>query len=453
MKLSQLTGRLAVLGIISFFPFAVHALDLVGAYDAAVQHDPSQLAANEAVLAGREKSVQGDALLRPRVGFQAGVNYVDDHMSNNVPGAFASLLPGHSTGTVHQAAVQLTQPLYDASASATRSQLHQQTKLAETEYEQAQQNLMQRVSEAYFGVLLAQDNLRVAEASKAAIGLQRDRAQARFDVGRGKITDLQEAQARFDQVLTQEINAKNILELRRAQLQELVGSIPEGLAEVAPGLAASPPMPDSLSEWQQRGEVHSSLVRERQSQLEISRVEIDKFKASGRPSLNLVAAYASQGQSGGLSPLLSASSDRNAAIGLQLTVPLYAGGGIDSREREAIARRDEAEDLLAAAKRDVRLQVQDAFLAVKTGVARIASSEQYLKSARSALAATTLGRDVGTRTELDVLDAQQRALTAEFDAAQAKVDYLLGRIRLAAAVGELSEVQLRETNGFLSVNP
>ncbi|MGT2493848.1 TolC family protein [Cupriavidus basilensis] len=156
-----------------------------------------------------------------------------------------------------------------------------------------------------------------------------------------------------------------------------------------------------------------------------------------------MARYGAQGQTGNLAPWVAPSNTRTATIGLQLNIPLYAGGGLDSRERESVARKSQAEQEVAAARRDVRLNVQDGFLSAKTGVSRVAALEQSLISARSALAATTLGRDVGTRTEPDVLDAQQRVFAAELDLVQARLDYLLGRLRLAAAAGELSEETLR----------
>ena len=156
--------------------------------------------------------------------------------------------------------------------------------------------------------------------------------------------------------------------------------------------------------------------------------------------MNLVAGYAASEQSGGLSPLVASDNQRNAVIGLQLNVPLYAGGAIRlARARIASRGQRQAEQELSAARRDVRLQVQDAYLSVTTSVSRIASFQQSLVSARTALEATTLGRDVGTRTELDVLDVQQRAFAAELDLMQARFDYLLGRVRLAAAAGELGE--------------
>ncbi|WP_114968710.1 TolC family outer membrane protein [Rhodoferax ferrireducens] len=446
MKRTYKTARWAVLTALALQTCAAQALDLVGAYEQALRHDPAKLAADEALVAGREKVVQGDALLKPRVSLQAGLGRLDDRNSGNVsPGL------SHSTGTVRQATVQLTQPLYDATARAEKQQLHQQARLAETQFDQAQQGLAQRVAEAYFGVLQAQEALRVTLAEKAAIAMQRDRARARFDVGRGKVTDLQEAQARYDQILTKEINARSSLELRRAQFEETTGAQAQSLAALAAGQAATPPEPDSLLAWQLKGEDQSTLVRVKRSQLEIAGAEIDKHRLSGRPSLNLVASYSGKGQSGDLSPMVAPSNNRTGSVGLQFNMPLYAGGGLDSKERESLARRREAEQALAAAKRDVRLQVQDAYLSVRTGVSRITAAEQSLVSARTALEATTLGRDVGTRTELDVLDAQQRAFAAEFDLVQARLDYLLGRVRLSVAAGELGEGELRSVNGWLAI--
>lgn len=425
------------------------AIDLAGAYQQALQHDPTSLAADEALAAGREKAVQGSALLRPRIALQAGVTRIHDHSTSEAPAPFSSLLPSDSTGTARQASVQLVQPLYDSNASASKRQLQEQSTLAQTQFDQSRQDLVLRVADAYFGVVVAEETLRVVQAEKADLLHQRDRAKARFEIGQGKITDLHEAQARLDAVEAREVSARSALELRRAQYRETVGSAPVQLAGIAPSFTPRLPEPDDLSAWQTKGEDRNNLVKAKLSELEIASAEIRKHRLEGRPTLDLVAGYTARGQSGSLSPLVAPSGDRTAQIGVQLTIPLYAGGGLDSREREALARQRQAEQEVAAARRDVRLKVQDGYLAVKTGVSRITAVKQALVSARSALEATTLGRDVGTRTELDVLDAQQRMYGAELDLVQARVDYLMGRLRLSAAAGELNEESLRSLNAWL----
>lgn len=427
------------------------ALDLMDAYRRAQQADPTILAAQESLLAGREKAVQGSALLKPQVGLSASLAQQSDRSSaGSLPPALAGSVPDSSSGAMHQVAIQLKQPIYDAKSRADKAQLQQQTALAEINHRQAQQELIQRTGEAYFGVLLAQEHLRVVQAEKAAVGQQRDRAQARFDVGRGKITDLQEAQARYDSVLTREVSAQSTLAQRHEQYRELTGTAAEGLASLREGFAPTPPLPDSLQAWQLKGEDANTHVLRQRSELAIAGAEIEKYKLSGRPTLDLVAAYTDRGQHGGSSNGLTPDRQRSASLGLQFSVPLFTGGAIDSRQRESLARQRQAEQELGAARRDARLQVQDSFLAVKTGVARVAALEQSLRSTRTALEATTLGRDVGTRTELDVLDAQQRMYSAQLDLAQARHDYLLGRLRLAAAAGELQEGDLQALNTHLA---
>jgi outer membrane protein len=427
------------------------ALDLMDSYRRAQQADPGILAAREALLAGREKAVQGSALLKPQIGLTASLTHASDRSSaGSLPPVLAGSVPDGSSGSLHQVAIQLKQPLVDARSRADKAQLQQQTELAEISHRQAQQELIQRVAASYFGVLLAQESLQVVQAEKNAVGLQRDRAQARFDVGRGKITDLQEAQARYDSVLTREVSAQGTLAQRQEQFRELTGTAAEGLAALRDGFAPTPPQPDSLQAWQLKGEDGNSRVLFKRSELAIAGAEIEKYKLSGRPTLDLVAAYTDRGQHGASSNGLSPDRQRSATLGLQVSVPLFAGGAIDSRQRESLARQRQAEQELGAARRDARLQVQDGFLAMKTGVARIAALEQSLRSTQTALEATTLGRDLGTRTELDVLDAQQRVFSARLDLARARHDYLLGRLDLAAAAGELREGELQALNHLLS---
>lgn len=425
------------------------ALDLMGSYDQALRHDPSQRAADAALSAGREKAVQGDSLLRPQLALSASLTRAEDRSSASLPAPLGEALASDGSGTTRQAALQLTQPLYNAKDRAERRQLHQQTALAEISHRDAEQELLQRVGETYFGVLLAEEQLRVVRAEQAAVTLQRDRAQARFDVGRGRITDLQEAQARLDTVTAREVSVQSTLALRRAQYEELTGAPATGLAALAPGFRPVASQPDDLAAWQGKGLDANTRVRVRQSELAIAAAEIEKFRLASRPTLDLVARYTAQGQSGNLSPLSAPDGSRSTRVGLQLNVPLYTGGALNSKEREALAKQRQAEEQLAAARRDARLQVQDAWLAVRTGVSRIAALDQSTLSAQTALEATTLGRDLGTRTELDVLDAQQRLFNAQLDLAQARNDYLLGRLRLSAAAGELREDELRALNAYL----
>lgn len=438
-KLTSMARALLLLtgAALSLAPAAAgaQALDLAGAYRQALRNDPASLAADAALEAGRELAVQGDALLKPRLNLQAGVSRLHEHLDEG--------LPADSSGTARQAALSLVQPLYQQGLSAGRRQLREQSVLAATRFDAEREALLLRVAEQYLAVVVAQESLRSEQAEQAALLQQRDRAQARFEVGHGRITELHEAQARLDGVQARLLTAQSALALRQEQLRETVGGPLRPLAPLAAGVAPRQPEPADLASWQARGEAANTLVRGQRSALQIAGAELDKNRLAARPTVDLVASYGARGQSGSLSPLVAPNGERSVSIGLQLNVPLYAGGALDSRQREAAARRAQAEQELAAASREVRLRVQEAYLAVSTGVARVAALEQALVSARSALQATSLGRDVGTRTALDVLDAQQRLAAAERELVQARADYLLGRLRLAAAAGELSEESLR----------
>lgn len=444
-------SRLAAACLLGAAAASSHALGLAESYERALAHDPATLAADQALAAGREKAVQGRALLLPQVALSASVAYVDNRSSaTTLPAPLQDLSRPESAGSAQQVAVQMVQPLYSATARADKQQLQQMSVLAEVSHRHARQDLMNKVSEACLGVLLAQEALRVTQAEKATVGMQRDRAKARFEVGRGKVTDVQEAQARYDAVLTRELSAQSTLALREAQYRELTGLPAAGLGALRAGFVPAPPQPDSLTAWQLKGVEQNTRVLVKRSELAMATAEIDKYRLAGRPSVDLVASYTVKGQGGGLSSSVAPDNTRAAVLGVQLSVPLFAGGAIDSRERESIAKRGQSEQELSAAQRDTRLQVQDAFLAVKTGVSRVGALEQAVLSSQTALEATTLGRDLGTRTELDVLDAQQRLSTNQLDLAQARHDYLLGRVKLAAAAGELQEGDLRALDAYLA---
>jgi outer membrane protein len=449
MNFKLTTLKTALAASLALTASSSFAMDLMAAYQKALSADPSLQAADAALTAGREKTVQARSLFKPQVALSASLAQSESRSSSRLPAPLAELNQGQGSGQMHQVALQMVQPLYNAKSRADQQQLQQQAALAEIQHRQAQQDLMERVSEAYFGVLLAQEALRVVRAEEAAVQLQRERAQARFEVGRGKITEVQETQARYDSVLTREVSAQSTLELRRAQFRELTGVAAEGLVELGAGFVPLLPAPASLQAWQDRGMDSNNRVLVKQSELEIAAAEIGKYKLSGRPTLDLVASYTDKGQHGGLSGGITPDRSRAAMLGLQLNVPLYTGGALNSREREAIAKQRQAESEFSAAKRDARLKVQDAYLSVQTGVSRIHALDQQQRSAQTALEATVLGRDVGNRTELDVLDAQQRLFSAQLDLAQARYDYLLGRVRLGAAAGDLTEADLRTLNAWL----
>jgi multidrug efflux pump len=432
--------------LLALLPSA-NAVDLVGAYAGSLQADPSFRAAEEALFAGREKNAQARSLYLPRVSLSANVNQVNDR--SEVPDVLAAIAKEESHGRYQGAAVQASQPIYRPQYWAEARQLRSQAAFAETDHRQAGYELIERVTRAYFGLLLAEENVAVSAAQKAAVSEQLARSKARFEVGKGRVTDVEESQARYDSVVASEIAAIAQLDQARAQFTEVTALPPANLAGYGTRFAAVPPSPDDLGAWTSRALDGNYAVIARRSQVEIAAAEIEKHRLAGRPTVDLVASYGDKGQAGGLSPLAYPERARSVSVGLQVSIPLYAGGAYDSKERESRAKHRQAESELAAAQRDTRLQTRDAFNSVKSGAARIVALDQSVVSAGTSLEATIAGRDVGTRTTSDVLDAQQRFYNAQLDLARARHDYLLGRVKLASVAGTLAEDDLRSLNAYL----
>lgn len=424
-------------------------LRLTQAFQQALRSDPSTLAAEQALLAGREKAVQGEALLKPQVSLGASVTGISSHAYSNLPDPVSSLVSPDSSGHVGEAAVKVLQPLYNASYSASKQQLISQTAGAEIRWTAAMQDLTKRVAESYLAVLSAQDTLRVTRAEETTLAEQRERAQARFDVGSGRITDVQEARARHDGTVAKLIGAQSALALRQAQFQWLTGASAQGLADLSSVSRLPAPPPELLADWQRKGQDRNAYVQSKRIELDVARQEVAKYRLDSRPTLDLVGAYTMKGKGGDLSPLVAADRERTASVGLQLSIPLYTGGALNSREREALAKMRQTEQELAGAQQDVQLQIHDAYLALHTGLARVQALQRAQESSQSALDATVLGRDLGSRSQPDVLDAQQRFYAAQLDASQARIDVLLAQVRLAWAAGALSENDLQAIDAIL----
>lgn len=421
---------------------SAQSIGLAAAFERALVADPAIQASAMALQAGREKAVQGRSLFRPQVSLSSSVTAMTSHSESALPPAFAALAQPNTSGNIRQAAVQVVQPLINAGVAASQSQLSRQSEGAELAWAAARQDLMMRVTEATLALVAARHTLQVVEAEAAALAQQRERAQARLDVGMGKLTDLQEARARLDGALAQQVSARSALAQRMAQFEALTGAPAVGVAGLSEASAMQAPQPDRLEGWQDRAMARNSRLLAKQIEVAVAMDETQRHGLQARPTLDLVGSYTVQNKGGDLSLLVSADRQRTATVGVRLNVPLFTGGNLDSREREAAAKARQAELELVALQRDVRLQVQDAFLAVTTGIARLDALQAAMLSARTALDATAQGRDVGLRTQLDVLDAQQRWFATRLDLVQARVDLLLGRARLAWAAGELDEAAL-----------
>ncbi|UXY16226.1 TolC family outer membrane protein [Chitiniphilus purpureus] len=439
MKKTMIAAALALLAQ------AGAAADLLQSWRAAQQYDATYQAARHALDAGREKNNQARALWLPKVTLDGSAQ-----KSREQYHAGSETLPDSSAnGEQYSAAVSAAQPIYRADVMVGSDQLRKQADLAEVQFRDAEQLLILRTAQAYFEVLAAQERVQLAVSQKEAISQQLAQARKSFEVGVATITDTNEAQARYDAILASEIAARNDLEIKHNAFQLLTGLDPAALATISEDLRPTGPQPAALESWVERAQNENLAVRSQGLNLDISRREIDRYRVSTAPTLDLVAKYGNTWASEELSRSGGRDRTENTTIGLQLSIPLYTGGERSSKYREAIANRDRESLTLEAAKRDSVKQVKQAFLGVQSGAAQIEALEQAQKSSLSSLESTKLGREVGVRTTVDVLDAEQKYYQTRYDLVVARYQYLYARLQLAYAVGDLDEADLLEVNEWL----
>lgn len=435
---------------------AAWCLDFTTSVHKAQAFDPTTQAAQYAYQAGLELGKQGTALYFPQI--NAIGSYTQLHLDSqsvlNLPPAFPTpVLVGNSSGYLHGFSVTLVQPIYNAPVFAGAAELKDQAKLSGVQMQGADANLILRVAQSYFGVLMALDNVELVREQKVATTQQLARAQARFKAGKNNITDVRDAEARYQQILAQEIDAANTLAVQRDQFAGIVGVPPQDLAGVPDTFKPIPPQPDDLDTWMRWGRQDNLNVQGARIQVDISNHEIDKYRLRGRPQLNLVASYTDMRQNGALPILVAPDTSKQTVVGLQLTVPLFAGGAYNSKYRQAVAERGQADSQLQAALVNTDVQVKQQFLNVSAGVQQIAALQQAVVAAKSSLDATTLGLEVGVKTTLDVLNAQQRYFSTLQDLDAARYQYLLSRLNLAALVNRLDESDVKAVNAYLTGLP
>lgn len=436
--------RLSLLYFSLMLGSSAQAANLLEIYHDAQEQDATFASAKAAYQAGLEKAPQGRALLLPTVGVSANTTYNDVDTQYRGASIFSSGTKKYNTSGY---TLSLNQPIYRKQNFAQYQQGKSQTAQAEAQFAIAKQDLILRVAQAYFDVLLAQDNVTLAGAQKASISEQLAQAKRNFEVGTATITDTHEAQARYDLTAAQEIAAQNDLEIKRRALQRLIGKLPAELAALGNKLPLTLPEPNEMNKWVESAEAQNLQLQIQKAALEIANQEVERNRGGHFPTLDLAATYGDNSATGGTSGGYDAKS---TTVGLQLNVPIFQGGLVSSRVREAVAGQEKARQDMEDARRQVDLQVSQAFLGVSSGAAQVQALEQALVSSQSALDSTKLGFEVGVRTSVDVLNAQQQLYSAKRDLSQARYNYILSQLKLRAAVGTLAEDDLVQVNKWLA---
>jgi outer membrane protein len=413
------------------FAAPASAADLIDIYRAAQTQDAVFAAARAAQQAGQEKLSQGRALLMPSVNLNANTAY------NDVNAPY-----GANKYNSHGYGVTVTQPLFREQNWAMYNQSELQVAISEAQFKAAQQDIILRSAQAYFDVLIAQDTVQLIVAQKSAISQQLEQAKRNFEVGTATITDTHEAQARFDLTLAQELAAASDLEVKRHDLQQLINADVPALNVLGAGFNPVAPEPADVQKWIEDAKLNNVQVKIAEAAYELADEEVARNRGGHLPTLDLVGSYS---KNTGCA-FTSCGDTRSTSVGLQLNMPLFQGGATQSKWREADANREKAKQDLENARRNVAVQTRQAYLGVATGIAQVQALQQALKSSESLLAASKLGQEVGVRTSLDVLNAQQQMYSTRRDLYQAQYNYLVSKLRLKVATGSLQEADLEQVN-------
>jgi outer membrane protein len=346
----------------------------------------------------------------------------------------------------YTAIVSASQPLYRQQNWIAYDQAKQQVAQADNVLAIAQQDLILRVAQAYFEVLLAQYNIELNESQKAAVSEQLAQAKRNFEVGVATITDTNEAQAKYDSIVAQEITTRNDYDNKVTALRAIIGRVPKELKTVGPGFQSAPPEPNRLDYWVDRALKENQIVLVAEKNFAIATLEVDRAKAGHYPTLDLFASMNWANYGGGAINLGVSNYSTIGTIGVQLAVPIYQGGFVDSKVRQAIALQDKTRQDLEQARRTALFLAQTGYTGVTSAAASIKAFDQALLSAEVALQSNKLGQEVGIRTNLDVLNVQQNVFSTRRDLAQAYFNYLIGVLRLKAAIGTLNDEDVEDIN-------
>jgi outer membrane protein len=419
--------------------------DLMTAYREGLAADAAYGAARSSYQASKEKIVQGRALLLPNINLTANANY------NNVNTDYGKVIPGLTAGTItygsYGAGLNLTQPIYRQQNNVIYEQAGIQVTQAESALVLAGQDLMIRVAQAYFDVLVAQYQLVNVQAQKSATSEQLAQAKRNFEVGTATITDTYDAQARYDLIVAREIATTNDIQVKIHALQQIIGRLPGPLSTVVGPVTLNAPEPNDMEKWVEAAYTNSLQVKIAKYNLDIAIKEVDKNRYATYPTLDAVAGatYNYQGDS----TLGTSQGVRSGVVGLQFAIPIYSGGSLSSRVREAIANRTKAEQDLEAARRSVAQAVRQSFIAVNTGLSEIKALQQAVASNKLSVEATKLGQEVGVRTQVDVLNALGQLFDAQFNLVNAYDVAIIAQLKLKANVGKLTEADLENVNRLL----
>ncbi len=437
---SLIVSGIALLGT----PLA-HALNLSQCYELALQQDARFQAARADTAATRELEAQARAQLLPNVNINLSRN--ENRLDSTVPGFLGRLQKSHQDYFGSSYVIGLRQPLFRFYNIALLQQAQSQVSSAEAILDSNLQDLLVRLSGAYFEALMATDQLNLVLAQKDAYGMQLQAAKRSFSAGQGTRTDIDDAQARYDMTLAQELEVNQNVDYTRHQLQVIINQPVGNLARLdSRRLELVSPKPEKIEDWVARGEAENAELRAMRANIDAAERETAKARAGHMPTVDLVVQR-SRSQSENQNTINQLYL--NTMAGIQVNIPIFSGGYNTSQIRQTEAALDKVRMQYEGRRREIGLQIRKEFQNVAQGVLKVRALEQAERSADQAVYSNQKGRQAGMRSEIDILNAQQQRMNARRDLAQARYQYIVARLRLQSLVGSLNETEIAAVNNWL----
>ena len=448
--------RLAA-AVLALCSTAASATDLMQVWEAVQKHDPQGMVSQASRAAGSARLEQANALWRPTVGLSTSAGWASAQSQMN--GAqFSALQSGLSDranfgtsingGSSTRWTLSAKQALYNRERQAQSAQLDLAAQASELEWQLAQQDWMLQTTQRYFDAVQAEQRLALIAQQQVAVNKALTEAKDRFAIGDAPVTDTHEAQARAQALAAQAIAASNDLQMARQVLVDVSGLPAGALALQAPKRASLQSELDALSVWLQKAE-QNPMIGLQQLQADVAQQEVRKHGAMTAPTLDMVAQASRERISGTGDFGVASNTQSQQMVGVMLNVPLYTGGWRSAKLQEARQLQLKAQAELERTRLQVSQMTRSAWLAVQSGQARIAALEAADTASQARLDATQLGRQVGDRTTLDLLNAQNDASAAQLALLQARIDVLMGQLRLHALAGQVDAQKLRAVNAAL----
>ncbi|MBI1422083.1 MAG: TolC family outer membrane protein [Gammaproteobacteria bacterium] len=416
---------------------SLHAENLLDIYKLARQNDPTYLAAVAEYEAAKQASPRAWASVLPQINLSGNHSEYDQDVT---------VLGNPTSGRYHSNSytLKLTQTLFRKDQFDRISQADAQVAQAAAKFDSAKLDLILRAAQRYFNVLAAEDNLIFAQANKEAIEQQLQQTKQRFDVGLTAITDVHEAQARYDASVASEITARNQYAIRQEELREITHEPPGKLATLEENSPLLSPEPEDVEQWVKTALERNLLLLSAQKAMDAAQAGVSVARAGHYPTLDLQADYTNYDATGGFT-----TKTDGTTIALVLNLPLYAGGGVSAASRQAAAQYQQSMDLYEQQRRATERGTRNSYLTVIADISTVKALKQALRSSQTALEATKAGFDVGTRTAVEVLDSQQLVFQARSNYAKSRYDYILETLRLKQSAGTLAEDDIKGINSWL----